>query len=123
MTLAQLRMLMALHDEPNISAADLARLCFITPQSMQAVVTRAEQMGWIQRQPSAHNRRVLVAALTPSGRRVHERGQVHLKEIGRRMWENTKLSEMEAVKRTLSAAVQRLQPERENKPATRRKTA
>jgi DNA-binding MarR family transcriptional regulator len=125
-TLAQLRMLSALNEEPDHSAAGLARTCFITPQSMQAIVTRAEKLGWIRRQPSPANRRVLTAQLTAEGRRVLEKGMGLWTVISREMWADTKLSEMEMLKGVLSSAVDRLQPQLDAlhaRSAARRKTA
>jgi DNA-binding MarR family transcriptional regulator len=125
-TLAQLRMLSALNEEPDHSSAALARTCFITPQSMQAIVTRAEKLGWIRRQPSPANRRVLTAQLTDEGRRVLEKGMELWTVISREMWADTKLSEMEMLKDVLTSAVDRLQPQLDAlhaRSAARRKTA
>jgi DNA-binding MarR family transcriptional regulator len=125
-TLAQLRMLNALHEQPETSAADLSRICYITPQSMQAVVQRAEKEAWITRTPSPQNRRVLTVSLTPKGRRVLERGMELWSQIARQTWDGAKLSELETLNALLTAAVDRLQPQLDalhGKSASRRKTA
>lgn len=126
-TLAQLRMLNALHEDPECSAAELARTCYVTPQSMQAIVTRAEKDGLIQRRPSANNRRVLTAQLTQEGRRVLERGTSLWTLISRDMWVDSKLSELQMLSGMLSAAAERLQPRLDalhaKSAAARRKTA
>jgi DNA-binding MarR family transcriptional regulator len=125
-TLAQLRMLNALNDEPDHSAAGLARTCYVTPQSMQAIVTRAEKDGMVRRQPSSKNRRVLTMQLTAEGRRVLERGMHLWTVISRDMWADSKLSDMELLNSMLSAAVDRLQPQLDllhARSAARRKTA
>ena len=108
-TLAQLRMLKALDEHADISAAELARICFITPQSMQAVVTRAERAGWIIRTASLSNRRVLAAALTPAGRQVLERGLAFAADIEQRIWGTTTAPELQAFNATLRKVLQRLQ--------------
>lgn len=112
-TLAQLRMLGALNDaaanDAVPSAAELARICGVTPQSMQALVTRAEREGWIVRRPSPENRRVLTARLTAQGKRVYERGKGQMSAIGRVLWSGTSLEDMDRVNRVLSLAVDRLQ--------------
>ncbi|AFL86986.1 transcriptional regulator [Terriglobus roseus DSM 18391] len=126
LTLAQLRMLNALQEQPETSAADLARTCYITPQSMQAVVTRAEREGWITRSPSPTNRRVLTASLTAKGRKVYERGMELWSEIARQTWDGAKLSELRTLNELLGAAVDRLQPRLDalhGKSASKRKTA
>lgn len=110
MTLAQLRMLNALNEVPEISSAELARTCYITPQSMQSLVVRAEREGWIKRSPSATNRRILSAVLTPKGKKAYDRAIELWAVLSREMWAQTKLTEMQELNAVLSAAVDRLQP-------------
>jgi DNA-binding MarR family transcriptional regulator len=108
-TLAQIRMLNALNERADVSAAELARICYITPQSMQAVVKRAEAAGWITRSPSPANRRVLTATLTPTGRRVLLRGLALSAKLERHIWVDAKSSELRVMKRSLQTALGRLQ--------------
>jgi MarR family transcriptional regulator, organic hydroperoxide resistance regulator len=109
-TLAQLRMLASLRDQPEISAAELARALFITPQSMQAIVTRAEQAGWIVRQPSPANRRILTATLTAKGRRVLERGSALYEVMAGEIWGSASVADLKSMNATLAGAIARLQP-------------
>jgi DNA-binding MarR family transcriptional regulator len=108
-TLAQIRMLNALSERSDVSAAELARICYITPQSMQAVVKRAVGAGWITRSPSPVNRRVLTATLTPTGRRVLLRGLALSAKVERYIWADAKSSERRVMKRSLETAMERLQ--------------
>lgn len=110
LSLAQLRMLSELNDHPEISSAELARSCFVTPQSMQTLVARAEREGWIVRSPAPANRRILMAKLTPAGRRVFEKGRERWTALARSMWEDTSLKQMRELDEILSGAVDRLQP-------------
>ena len=110
LTLAQLRMLSELNDTPEISAAALARSCYITPQSMQALVVRAEREGWIVRSPSPANRRILSATLTAKGRTVFEHGKERWNAVARDMWGKTSLKELRTLNSILAPAVNRLQP-------------
>lgn len=110
LSLAQLRMLGELNDHPEISSASLARSCFVTPQSMQTLVARAEREGWIVRSPAPGNRRILMAKLTPAGRRVFEKGRDCWTALAHSMWEDTSLKKMRELDEVLSAAVDRLQP-------------
>ena len=109
LTLAQLRMLHALHEQPNGSAADLARTCSITPQSMQAVVKRAEAAKWIRRAASPENRRVLLASLTPLGEQVLARGMAIVDRMQVELWRDARLSELEAVNEMLALGLQRIE--------------
>ncbi len=126
-TLAQLRMLSSLNEQADMSAADLARTCFITPQSMQAIVTKAEGQGWITRTPSQANRRILSATLTSEGRRVLERGMELYAKFADDIWGAATIRELRAVNATLAGAVLRLQPKLDDlharSAASRRKTA
>ncbi|MEZ2348206.1 MarR family winged helix-turn-helix transcriptional regulator [Terriglobus sp. RCC_193] len=110
MTLAQLRMLNAVHEESDISSAELARTCYITPQSMQSLVVRAEREGWIKRSPSPRNRRILTTVLTPKGKKAYERAIELWAVLSHDMWAETKLEQMQELNAVLSAAVDRLQP-------------
>ncbi len=109
-TLAQLKMLSTLKDQPEISAAELARNLFITPQSMQAIVTRAEEVGWIVRQPSPANRRILTAKLTAKGARVLDRGSALYEEMAGEIWGGAAVTDLKAMNATLAGAIARLQP-------------
>ena len=101
-TLAQLRMLKTLEEHPEISAAEVARSCYISPQSMQAVVTRAEREGLITRSAAASNRRVLEATLTVKGKSVLERCSVLAARIEEHIWRDVKRSELQQFNATLT---------------------
>ncbi len=48
-TTAQLHVLKTVRDEPGVSGARLARACYVTPQSAQALLKGLEDGGWITR--------------------------------------------------------------------------
>ena len=66
-TTAQLHVLKVIRDEPGGSGAQLARACYVTPQSAQALLKNLEDGGWIMRTKDRVNDRILIAQLTPSG--------------------------------------------------------
>src|ERR1700719_1137251 len=66
-TTAQLHVLKVIRDEPGASGAQLARACYMTPQSAQALLKSLEHGGWITRTKDPENERILIAQLTPSG--------------------------------------------------------
>src|ERR1700712_4092720 len=66
-TTAQLQMLKVIRDEPGGSGAQLARACYVTPQSAQALLKSLEDGAWITRTKDPENERILIARLTPSG--------------------------------------------------------
>ena len=69
-TTAQLQILHAIRNAPGSSGAHLARVCQMTPQSMQALIQKTEKDGWIERRKDRENDRVLVASLTKAGERL-----------------------------------------------------
>lgn len=52
---------------PGISSAQLSRRFFVSPQTMNEIVTGLEKRGLLQRETSDQNRRVLVTRLTDEG--------------------------------------------------------
>ena len=48
-TTAQLQVLHAIRSAPGSSGAQLARDCYVTPQTVQALLKRLEEGGWIVR--------------------------------------------------------------------------
>jgi DNA-binding MarR family transcriptional regulator len=80
-TSAQIHLLSALERDPGISGAKLARTCLITPQTAQVSLRGIEAKGWILRRADPENERILLARLTPSGKRTLTRGHVVLGRI------------------------------------------
>jgi MarR family transcriptional regulator, organic hydroperoxide resistance regulator len=96
MTSAQLHALKALKNAPGSSGAQLARVCHMTPQSMQALIQKSEKDGWIERHKDKGNDRVLAASLTEAGEELLRTAEVAMKKIEKRLWSG--VSEGEIVK-------------------------
>jgi DNA-binding MarR family transcriptional regulator len=56
-----------LHETPGISGAKLARLCMVTPQTMNQMLSRLERQGFVYRQEDPEHGRILNCYLTPAG--------------------------------------------------------
>ena len=69
LTTAQYTALSVLHRREDLSSAQLARRSFVKPQTMHELVVGLERQGLIERLASADRRHVLLARLTPQGRR------------------------------------------------------
>ncbi|OHV62801.1 hypothetical protein BCD48_39110 [Pseudofrankia sp. BMG5.36] len=69
-TSAQGGVLIRLAQRPGLSAADLARLMFITPQAAQQTLTALEGLGLVERSADPNNARILRAVLTTRGLEV-----------------------------------------------------
>jgi DNA-binding MarR family transcriptional regulator len=67
MTTPQYAALSILRAQPGLSSAQLARRAFVTPQSMQVMVTAFIRDGLVQRRADPNNQRVLRNHLTRDG--------------------------------------------------------
>jgi DNA-binding MarR family transcriptional regulator len=85
-TTAQLHVLKTIKSEPGASGAQLARLCYVTPQSAQAILTSLEDGGWIIRAKDSVNDRILIARLTPSGEELLETAEKAARVIENKVW-------------------------------------
>ncbi|MFI5683823.1 MarR family winged helix-turn-helix transcriptional regulator [Streptomyces sp. NPDC051636] len=69
-TVAQYGALLHLSANPGISAAALARLCGVTPPTMNTVLNNLQDRALIERTPHEWHRNVLETRLTDEGRAV-----------------------------------------------------
>ena len=93
--------LKAIRNEPGASGAQLARACYVTPQSAQALLKSLEDGGWIVRTKDAVNERILIAKLTPSGEKLLETAEKLARVIEKRLWDGVPESAVETLNRTL----------------------
>jgi DNA-binding MarR family transcriptional regulator len=85
LTTPQYAALAALEEESGLSGAELARRCFVTPQTMNGVVVNLENAGLVERRPHPGHGRVLQAYLTGKGEAMVSRAHVPVGAIERRM--------------------------------------
>ncbi len=69
LTTTGLAALDALETMGDLSHADLARRCWVTPATLTGAVDALEEHGWVTRRRDATNRRRVWVALTDEGRR------------------------------------------------------
>jgi DNA-binding MarR family transcriptional regulator len=69
LSMAQYSTLRALHEHPEVSAAELARLCFVTRQSLQDVLSGLRAAGLIENADAEPRGRAQSLALTRLGSR------------------------------------------------------
>src|ERR1700737_3175441 len=69
LSMAQYAALRALADHPNASAAELARLCFVTRQSLQDLLVGLRSDGLVESAAGPTRGRAQSLQLTPTGRR------------------------------------------------------
>jgi DNA-binding MarR family transcriptional regulator len=93
--------LKVIRDEPGGSGAQLARACYVTPQSAQALLKNLEDGGWITRTKDRVNDRILIAQLTPSGVKLLDTAERLARVIEKRLWEGVPDSGVEALNKAL----------------------
>jgi DNA-binding MarR family transcriptional regulator len=67
LTVPQYAALLALSDHPGAPAAELARLCLVTPQTMTTILQNLVAMELVERTPHQWQRNVLENRLTEAG--------------------------------------------------------
>jgi DNA-binding MarR family transcriptional regulator len=70
LTAPQYTALATLEEDPGLSNADMARLSFVTPQTMVRIIDNLEDAGFVGRTPHPTHGRVRQIELTARGRKV-----------------------------------------------------
>jgi DNA-binding MarR family transcriptional regulator len=111
LTLPQLRLLKAVQQQTDVSAAALARTCMVTPQTLQVMLRRAVQAKWVVRGKSKRNERFVTATLTPLGEGVLQSGMAMAARIEERLWRGVGLSDLKRLNEMLKAGIAGLEAE------------
>jgi MarR family transcriptional regulator, organic hydroperoxide resistance regulator len=101
-TAAQLHVLAKLEHEPGISGARLARTCMVTPQTTQVLLRGIEENGWIRRTKHPENERILLATLTPTGKRILARSRTAVGKVYAQMLDGLAAKDVHALESLLS---------------------
>jgi DNA-binding MarR family transcriptional regulator len=109
-TTAQLQVLSALTAEPRAarSGAQISRYCQVTPQTTHALLATAEKHGWVERAPHPENTGILLASLTPQGRRIFSRGKTIARRLQGRMLRTLSQAEIAQLEATLNRLIANL---------------
>jgi DNA-binding MarR family transcriptional regulator len=92
-TAAQYAALSVLAESQGLSGAELARRCFVTPQTMNDIIVGLEKAQLVTRKAHPVHGRILETSLTDIGRQRLTRADELVSEIERRMLQG--LSEIE----------------------------
>ena len=93
---------------PGLSGADLAKLTFLTPQTINVIVGNLERDGAIEKSSHATHGRILRLNATPKGRALLKRCRARVAEIEADIAALLGKDEERAVRRWLSAAAEKL---------------
>ncbi|WP_260705071.1 MarR family winged helix-turn-helix transcriptional regulator [Edaphobacter flagellatus] len=107
-TIAQLQMLKMIQKEPGVSGAGLARACFITPQSAQALLKSLEEDGWIRREKDKVNDRIRIASITPSGEKLLAEAESAALVIENKIWRGIPDSSVKTLNEILAQCLENL---------------
>ena len=69
-TTAQVQLLYQIQQAETCTGAKLARAMNVTPQTSQALLSRSEREGWVQRGRDGENGRLVLWSLTADGERL-----------------------------------------------------
>ncbi len=108
-TTAQMRFLREVKERPGSSGAQMARACYVTPQSAQAMMVRAVEHGWVVRGKSAENDRVVTARLTPAGEELLAYADGVLNRLQDEVWAGVSVSELRAMNELLERGLAQLE--------------
>jgi DNA-binding MarR family transcriptional regulator len=111
LTLPQMRLLKAIKEQAGVSGASIARTCQVTPQTLQAMLTRAEREGWITRDISVVNHRILTASLTKKGEMALASGLAAAAEIEEKIWSGVSAHTLDQLNLTLEHGLANLRGE------------
>jgi MarR family transcriptional regulator, organic hydroperoxide resistance regulator len=110
-TTAELQILKAVQNAPGSSGAQLARVCYMTPQSMQSLIQRTEAGGWIERRKGKGNERVLAASLTAAGEALLRDAEAAVQRIEKRVWAGIPGGEIAGMVGLLERCLANIDPE------------
>ena len=93
---------------PGLSGADLARLTFLTPQTINVIVRNLEKAGAIGKSAHALHGRILQLTATAKGQALLRRCRARVMEVEDRIGGLVARDEERAVRRWLSAVAEAL---------------
>jgi DNA-binding MarR family transcriptional regulator len=108
LTTAQYALLTTLQEAKVASGAELARRCFVTPQTITGLMTGLLRAGLIVRSPSRRHGRVIETRLTPNGLRLFRRARTIVYAIEEEMLSDLSASERAELGRMLRVCALRL---------------
>jgi DNA-binding MarR family transcriptional regulator len=109
LTTAQYAVLYHLANSPGASSAELARLSFVTPQTMIRLVRGLERRHLLARRPSPRDPHTLEARLTNPGTKVLQNAQRQVDAIHARMLGGLSSSESKQLATWLSYLAEQLE--------------
>jgi DNA-binding MarR family transcriptional regulator len=101
-TVAQQAALTILSDHDGLTAAELARRCQVTPQTMNSTVGRMEARGLIERTPHPMHGTLIEIHLTQQGRDVFKRADARIEALDSSLAADLSPADLKALKEMLA---------------------
>lgn len=108
LTTSQMQVLFAVRNSPGSSGAQIARSCYITPQTAQMLLKHLEQSGFIVRGKDPANDRILTASITAAGERLAQSVEKDSQGLQQRLWEGISDSELDCLDSLLNRCLTNL---------------
>lgn len=112
-TTPQFGVLTMIASYPGISGADLARLTFLTPQTINVIVGNLEKAGAIEKVAHAGHGRILQLSVTAKGRALRRRCRARVMALEKDLHGSLKKDEQKIVRRWLTCVAATLMGERQ----------
>lgn len=97
---------------PGVSGADLARLTFLTPQTINVIVRNLEKMGAIRKSADAGHGRILRLTATAKGQALLKRCRSRVHEVEEKLGRLVGREEERVVRQWLGAVAETLAGDR-----------
>jgi DNA-binding MarR family transcriptional regulator len=111
LTLAQYVALLELKRQPGITAATLARACFVSPQAIMILLKSMEQQGLVTRVAHARHANVLELHMTNVGQEALHSARAQIGPVERRVADAFSAKEMATFRTLLSRFVDAIDAE------------
>jgi DNA-binding MarR family transcriptional regulator len=115
-TMAQLQVLFAVRAQPRSSGAQVARTCYITPQTAQSLLKHLEDGGLIVRGKDPVNDRIVTMSITDAGERLAQSVETSTQPLQRELWRGITDRELGQLNELLERCLANLSSEEQSLP-------
>jgi DNA-binding MarR family transcriptional regulator len=115
LTTGQYALMVAIEETSRSSGAELARRCFITPQSVNGLIAGLLESGLIERDPSKTHGRIIEIALTEHGRARLRQAHASVRAIEATMLHGIGVSDRRLMANLLGTCIENLGAQGESK--------
>jgi len=119
LTMSQYVVLFNLTSHPGASSAELARMSFVTPQTMIRLVKALESSGLVVRRESTQSSRILKAQVTSKGKVAVHSAEAEVEAVYSQMLAGFEDKEIDLVTSSLNKMTRHLQERRLASEATK----